>query len=493
MNATWLELFGTIFEIMSIIIAIYVVVVSLVYVVLFFVAAGKLNREKDVNESQYDQVLQEELAPPLSIIVPAYNEELNIVWSVRSLLGINYKQFEVVVVNDGSKDKTAQQLIDEFDMVEVKSRVRWSGLGKETKPIRGIYRSLQHSNLVLVDKENGGKADALNVGINVCQYPYFASLDGDTVLDQDAFVKVMKPIMDAGPNEEIVATGGSVGIANGSYVDSGYLSRDSVRLSHKPLVIMQVIEYLRAFLMGRIGLSHHNLLLIVSGAFGIFKKSWVIEVGGYEVNTIGEDMELVVRLHRRIQEKNSKAQIVYVPDPVCWTEAPEQAKILRRQRTRWHRGLFESLWKNRKMMLNPRYGKIGMISMPYFLFVELLGPVVELIGIVTVVVGLFLNTIDIRITLILALVMLLYGSILSMGAVLFEEWCFKRYNRVSDLTRLFLYALSETFWYRPMMTLWRFEGLLGIVARKKHSWGDMARGGVMNSKKPDRPGDGGGT
>ncbi|WP_411344885.1 glycosyltransferase [Paenibacillus sp. WLX1005] len=491
MSEIWLETIGTIFEILGYIIMVYVVVVSLVYVVLFFIAAIKLNREKDVNEAQYEQVLQEELAPPLSIIVPAYNEELNIVWSVRSLLGINYKQFEVVVVNDGSKDRTAQELIEEFNMVEIKSRVRWSGLGKPTQPIRGIYRSLQHNNLVLVDKENGGKADALNVGINVCQYPYFASLDGDTVLDQDAFIKVMKPIMDAGPNEEIVATGGSVGIANGSYVDSGYLSRDSVRLSNKPLVVMQVIEYLRAFLMGRIGLSRYNLLLIVSGAFGIFKKSWVIEVGGYDVNTIGEDMELVVRLHRRIQEKKSKAQIVYVPDPVCWTEAPEQAKILRRQRTRWHRGLFESLWKNRKMLLNPRYGKIGMISMPYFLFVELLGPAVELAGIITVITGLFLDTIDIRITIILAFLMLLYGSLLSMGAVLFEEWCFKRYNRVSDLTRLFFYALSETLWYRPMMTFWRFEGLVRIAARKKHVWGDMARGGVMNSKKTDSGASGG--
>ncbi|WP_017812514.1 MULTISPECIES: glycosyltransferase family 2 protein [Paenibacillus] len=491
MSGIWLDITGTLFEIVSIIIMIYVVAVSIAYVVLFFVAARKLNREKDLNESQYDQVLEEELAPPLSIIVPAYNEELNIVWSVRSLLGINYKQFEIVVVNDGSKDQTVQYLIDEFDMVEVKSRVRWSGLGKPTKPIRGIYRSLQHNNLVLVDKENGGKADALNVGINVCQYPYFASLDGDTVLDQDAFIKVMKPIMDAGPNEEIVATGGSVGIANGSYVDSGYLSRESVRLSSKPLVVMQVIEYLRAFLMGRIGLSRHNLLLIVSGAFGIFKKSWVIEVGGYEVDTVGEDMELIVRLHRRIQEKKSKAQIVYVPDPVCWTEAPEKAKILRRQRTRWHRGLYESLWRHKVMLFNPKYGKIGMISMPYFLFVELLGPVVELAGVVTVIVGIFLDTVDVRITMVLALLMLLYGSLLSMGAVLFEEWCFKRYNRVADLTRLFLFALSETFWYRPIMTLWRFEGLIQIVRRKNQGWGDMARGGVMNSKKPDNRTNGG--
>ncbi|GGF61985.1 glycosyl transferase family 2 [Paenibacillus albidus] len=469
---------------LTFVLAIYVAAVTMVYISLFFIAAGKLFREKDVKTIQYDVLLNSELAPPLSILVPAYNEELNIVWSVRSLLSINYKQFEIIVINDGSKDATAQALISEFKMTEIKSKVQWSGLGRETKPIRGIYRSLQHHNLILVDKENGGKADALNVGINVCQYPYFASLDGDTVLDTDAFIKVMKPVMDALPGEEIVATGGSVGIANGSYVDSGYLSSDNVFLSRKPLVIMQVIEYLRAFLMGRVGLSRFNLLLIVSGAFGVFKKDWVIEAGGYEPGTIGEDMELIVRLHRSIQEKKSKARIVYVTDPVCWTEAPESLKVLHRQRTRWHRGLFESLWKHKIMLLNPRYGRIGMVAMPYFVFVELLGPVIELLGILSVILGMLFQTVNLEISFALFLLMVIYGSFLSVGAVLFEQWCFGRYNKVTDLLRLFLYALSEAFWFRPLMTAWRFIGLIQGVRGKQHQWGDMVRGNVMNSKKP---------
>jgi cellulose synthase/poly-beta-1,6-N-acetylglucosamine synthase-like glycosyltransferase len=464
------------------VLAIYVAIVTLVYVTLFLLAAGKLFREKDIKPIQYDKLLSSELAPPLSILVPAYNEELNIVWSVRSLLGINYKQFEIIVINDGSKDSTAEKLISEFQMTEIKSKVQWMAL--ETKPIRKIYRSLQHHNLILVDKDNGGKADALNVGINVCQYPYFASLDGDTVLDTDAFIKVMKPVMDALPGEEIVATGGSVGIANGSYVDSGHLSGDNVLLSPKPLVIMQVIEYLRAFLMGRVSLSRFNLLLIVSGAFGVFKKDWVIEAGGYEPGTIGEDMELIVRLHRRIKEKKSKARIVYVPDPVCWTEAPESVRVLHRQRTRWHRGLFESLWKHKIMLLNPRYGPIGMIAMPYFVVVELLGPVIELLGIITVILGLLLDRVDTQISMILFLIMVIYGSLLSVGAVLFEQWCFGRYNKVSDLLRLSFFALSEAFWFRPLMTAWRFKGLIQAIRGKQHQWGDMVRGNVMNSKKP---------
>lgn len=484
MKESFIEFVYTMLDSLSYGLMFYVAFITLVYITLFGIAAGKLFREKDIKPIQYDKLLSSELAPPLSILVPAYNEELNIVWSVRSLLGINYKQFEIIVINDGSKDATAQSLIAEFQMVEVKSKVQWSGLGRETRPIRGIYRSLQHHNLVLVDKENGGKADALNVGINVCQYPYFASLDGDTVLDTDAFIKVMKPVMDALPGEEIVATGGSVGIANGSYVDSGHLSSDNVLLSSKPLVIMQVIEYLRAFLMGRVGLSRFNLLLIVSGAFGVFKKDWVIEAGGYEPGTIGEDMELIVRLHRRIREKNSKARIVYVPDPVCWTEAPESVKVLHRQRTRWHRGLFESLWKHKVMLLNPRYGRIGMVAMPYFVFVELLGPVVEVLGMVTVVLGVVLHMVNMELSLALFLVMVIYGSLLSVGAVLFEQWCVGRYNKVSDLFRLFIYALSEAFWFRPLMTVWRLKGLLQGIRGKQHQWGDMARGNVMNSKKP---------
>lgn len=482
MNGKPLDLLIALFHGITLLVTIYVVCVTLLYLALLLISFKKLYKEKGLKNIQYDNVLNESITPPLSIIVPAYNEEANIVWSVRSLLGINYKVYEIVVVNDGSKDETVQRMISEFQMVEIEHKVLLSL--KDTKPIRAVYRSARYSNLVLVDKENGGKADALNAGINISKHPYFVSLDGDTVLDPNAFIKVMKPIIDAKPGEEIIATGGSVGIANGSYVDSGYLGEQNVALSRNPIVVMQVIEYLRAFLMGRIGLSRYNLLLIVSGAFGVFKKDWVVKAGGYEVGTIGEDMELVVRLHAMIREEKSKARIVYVPDPVCWTEAPENFKILKRQRTRWHRGLFESLWRHKRMIFNPKYGRIGLISMPYFTVVELLGPIIELLGYVLVAAGLCMGTLSIKIALLLALAMLSYGTILSMGAVLLEEWSWNRYRKVSDLARLFFFAFTESFWYRPITAYWRLIGLIEAIRGKRHQWGEMTRkGSAINSKQ----------
>ncbi|TNJ57396.1 glycosyltransferase family 2 protein [Paenibacillus hemerocallicola] len=474
MRDNWLSVTA---EIGGWIVVVYVFAVMAFYMVLFLVAFRKLRRESGIHTVHYEELLHSAFSPPLSVLVPAYNEERNIVDSVRSLLGMNYPGYEVIVINDGSKDGTKDRLIEEFDMFAIKHQVLWKSR-KETKPVLGVYRSRKHPSLVMLDKENGGKADALNAGIHYSQYPYFVSLDGDTVLDADAFLKIMKPIVEARPGEEIIASGGSVGIANGSLIDRGHLAGEEVRLSGRPIVIMQVIEYMRGFLIGRIGLSRFNMLLIVSGAFGVFRRDWVLEAGGYEVGTIGEDMELVVRLHRLIREKKSKAKIAYIPDPVCWTEAPETMKVLKRQRVRWQRGLFESLWKHRRMVLNPRYGRIGFVAMPYFLFVELLGPVVEGIGYLIAIGGLFMGETQVFFSLLLILSMLLYGSFLSMGAVLLEEWTLGKYNRISDVTRLFVWALSETFWYRPIQTVWRLNGLIKSLSGKRHEWGEMTRKGI---------------
>lgn len=468
----------------NMLLVVYVALVSAFYLILFAASARKLRAERGLRAAAYEDALNSAFTPPLSIIVPAYNEEVGIVSSIRSLLSINYREYEIIVVNDGSKDNTVEKLIREFDMLEQKEKVIWSGLRKETKPIRKVYRSRRHGNLVLLDKDNGGKSDALNAGINMSKYPYFVSLDGDTVLENDAFLKVVRPIMEASPGEEIIASGGNVGIANGSAIFSGHLSPEDVGLSRNRVVVMQVIEYLRGFLMGRIALAHYNVLLIVSGAFGVFRKDWVIEAGGYEVGTVGEDMELIVRLHRMIREKKSKARIAYIPDTVCWTEAPESLEILKRQRTRWHRGLFESLWKHRRMTFNPRYGRIGLVAFPYYLLVELLGPLVEFIGYLTLLVNGVLGKVFWEFSAVLFLMLLVYGSFLSMGAVLLEEWSMRKYPRVSHLVRLFLYAMTETFWYRPIMTVWRFQGLIQAIRGKKHGWGDMVRkAGVMDKKK----------
>ncbi|MBG9587473.1 glycosyltransferase family 2 protein [Cytobacillus firmus] len=452
-------------------IAVFMVLVISFYSIILVISVFQLRKEYLLNRNQtFDEYMNESFAKPVSIIVPAYNEEAGIVASVRSLLSIDYPSFEIIVVNDGSKDDTIEKMITNYQMKEINPAVRKQ---VQTKSVKTVYQSISLPNLYLIDKENGGKADALNAGINFSHFPYFCSLDGDSVLERDAFLKVMKPILDS--DGEVIASSGSIRIANGCDIQDGNILK--VGLAREPLVIMQIIEYLRAFLMGRIGLSRHNLLLIVSGAFGVFSKQWVIDAGGYKTNTVGEDMELVVRLHRLIRDKKQKKKIVYVPDPVCWTEVPESTTYLRRQRRRWHRGLFESLWTHRKMTFNPRYGPIGFISFPYFWIVEFLGPIVELLGYIYVVISLFLGGIYLEFAILIFLLSCLYGSLFSMAAVLLEEWSLRKFPRISDLIKLFFYSLTETLWYRPLTVFWRCEGIWQLV-KGDTSWGEMKRKGV---------------
>nr|WP_260508228.1 glycosyltransferase [Cytobacillus firmus] len=452
-------------------IAVFMVLVISFYSIILLISVFQLRKEYLLDRNQsFDEYMNESFAKPVSIIVPAYNEEAGIVASVRSLLSIDYPSFEIIVVNDGSKDATIEKMITHYQMKEINAAVRKQ---VETKSVKKIYQSASLPNLFLIDKENGGKADALNAGINFSHYPYFCSLDGDSVLERDAFLKVMKPILDS--DGEVIASSGSIRIANGCEIQDGNILK--VGLAREPLVIMQIIEYLRAFLMGRIGLSRHNLLLIVSGAFGVFSKQWVIEAGGYKTNTVGEDMELVVRLHRLIRDKKQKKKIVYVPDPVCWTEVPESMTYLRRQRRRWHRGLFESLWTHRKMTFNLRYGPIGFISFPYFWIVEFLGPIVELLGYIYVVISLFLGGIYLEFAILIFLLSCLYGSLFSMAAVLLEEWSLRKFPKISDLMKLFFYSMTETLWYRPLTVFWRCEGIWQLI-KGDTSWGEMKRKGV---------------
>jgi cellulose synthase/poly-beta-1,6-N-acetylglucosamine synthase-like glycosyltransferase len=452
-------------------IAIYMMVVIIFYSSILFISAFALRREFQLDRKQtYEDYLSEYNSKPISIIVPAYNEEVGIIQSVRSLLSINYPTYEIIVVNDGSKDQTLEVMINHYDMVEIHKVIRKQ---IETKPIKRIYQSRLLPYLYLVDKDNGGKADALNVGLNISHFPYVCSLDGDSVLESDAFLKVMKPIIDS--NEEVIASGGSIRIANGCEIENGTIR--NIGLSNNPLVIMQIIEYLRAFLMGRVGLSKHNLLLIISGAFGVFSKHWVLQAGGYKTDTVGEDMELVVRIHRLLKERRVDKKIVYVPDPVCWTEVPESIVYLRRQRSRWHRGLFESLWTHRKLTLNPKYGSIGFISFPYFWIVEFLGPVVELSGYLFIVFSLFFGGVYIEFAILIFFLSCLYGSFFSMAAVLLEEWSLRRYPRIGQIVKLFLYSLSETLWYRPLTLFWRCEGIWQTI-KGETSWGEMKRKGV---------------
>lgn len=455
-------------------ILVYMVIVIASYSLLLFGAFVQLRKQhgrdkEEVEDDHIDMIYTK----PVSILVPAYNEEEGIIDSIHSLLSLRYPQTELIVINDGSTDRTQQIVIEQFQMKSVHKIVREQ---IATKPIRQIYQSEIHPNLWLVEKENGGKADALNAGINVSKYPYFCSIDGDSILEENSLLRVMQPIVLS--NEDVVAVGGNIRIANGLEVQLGAIFQTS--LSKNFLVTMQVIEYLRAFLMGRIALSKLNLVLIISGAFSVFAKKLVVEVGGYSPKTIGEDMELVVKLHRYLKEQKINKKIQFVPDPVCWTEAPQTFSVLRKQRRRWHQGLIESLWKHRKMTFNPKYGKIGMISFPYFWLVECLGPLIELGGYVYIVFAFFYGNIYYEIAILLTLMFALYGTLFSAASILLEAWSMNTYPKMADVFRLLLMSLTEMFWYKPLTLIWRWEGFVHTI-RRRQVWGNMQRTGL--SKK----------
>ncbi|MGE7977210.1 glycosyltransferase family 2 protein [Psychrobacillus sp. NPDC093200] len=453
------------------IILFYMLIVILTYSIMLLMAFHQLRKQSKLDKDELDDDYIDVIySKPVSIIVPAYNEEAGVIDSIHSLLSLRYPQTEIIVVNDGSTDTTQHKVIEQFKMKKIKKIIRDQ---LATEPILDIYQSDIHPNLLLVNKKNGGKADALNAGINVARYPYFCSIDGDSILEETSLLRVMKPIILS--NGEVIATGGNIRIANGSDIQLGSIFKTG--LSDNFLVVMQVVEYLRAFLMGRIALSKFNLVLIISGAFSVFSKQWVIEAGGYSKHNIGEDMELVVKLHRLLKERNSKKRIEFVPDPVCWTEAPQDLATLRKQRRRWHQGLITSLWKHRKMTFNPKYGGIGMISFPYFWIVECLGPIIELGGYVYIIVAFFLGDIYFEIAILLSLLFVVYGAIFSVLSILLEAWSTNTFPKVRDVFRLIVISLTEIFWYKPLTLFWRCEGIVHFMLGK-NVWGTMQRKGL---------------
>ncbi len=452
-------------------VVLYFVGVNVSYTVMMILSLREILKYMHHNSfSDYRLTVQSELAVGVSVLAPAYNEEATVVESVRSLLKLNYGHFEVIVINDGSKDRTLRRLIDEFGLIQ-SNQIYAPEI--PSKWVRGIYRSrvASYKNLVIVDKENGGKADALNVGINVAQYELVCVIDADSILEEDALQKVVKPFLE---DHRVVAAGGIVRIANGCEVKNGRVVR--VGLSTHFLPLFQVVEYFRAFLSGRMAWLNMNALLIISGAFGLFRRQAVIDVGGYRTDTVGEDMEIVVRMHRTFRERRRPYRVIFVPDPVCWTEAPESIRILQRQRNRWHRGLMDVMRFHGKMLFNPRYGAIGMSSMPYYLFIELLGPVFEFIGYIATIMLFVRGTANLDMAILFFIVSLLYGVMFSVGGVLLEEISFRRYPNPKHLVLLLFIGVLENFGYRQLTAWWRIRAFFDY-ARGQRGWGKMQRKG----------------
>jgi cellulose synthase/poly-beta-1,6-N-acetylglucosamine synthase-like glycosyltransferase len=445
----------------------YVLAINLIYFIQLILSAFSLSDYvRKILYSDYKKYVISDNMIPISVLVPAYNEEETVVENIRSLLALNYPVFEVVVINDGSKDSTLNKVVESFGLRTVNQPVRYR---ISTKKIRGIYKNVDIPNLVVVDKENGGKADALNAGINISRYPIFASLDADSILQSDSLVRVTMPFIE---NRETIAVGGIVRIANGSTIKGGAIK--NVELPQNKVAMFQIIEYLRAFLTGRMGWDSMGSLLIISGAFGAFKKAEVIEVGGYSVGTIGEDMELVVKLHEYMRQNKRKYSIKFIPDPVCWTQAPERLKDLRSQRRRWQIGLMDSLFKHKKILFNPRYGSIGLIAAPYFWIFEMLGPVIEVIGYILVPLSYIVGILNIKFFFLFLAASILYGIILSIGAILLEEYSFNKYPSIGQLVKLTLYGILENFGYRQLTVLFRIEGIIKF-RKQRHTWGKIKR------------------
>ena len=419
-----------------------------------------------------DVVVRSPGTPAISLVVPTFNEEATIVESVRALLMINYPQYEVIVVNDGSRDGTLDVAVAAYDLVltEVASAVPL-----QTKDVRGVYRSISYPELTLVDKVNGGKADAMNAGINVAQHPLVCVIDGDSLLEPHALTRVVLPFVE---DPTTIAAGGIIRVVNGCRVADGRVV--DVNLPTSWLARFQVTEYLRAFLAGRVAHSLVNSLLIVSGAFGIFRRDALIEVGGFDTTTVGEDMEVVVRLHRRYRETGKPYRIVFRPDPACWTEVPETLAVLARQRNRWQRGTCQVLRRHASMILNPRYGAIGMVAMPYYLLFEAFGPIIEAAGYLLTIGAAALGLIDWRYAELLFLVAVCYGALVSLAAVILEDLSFRRYPRVADLLVLAAFGIIENFGYRQLTTWWRLRGIVDFL-RGRGGWGAMERRGFQRS------------
>lgn len=462
-----------VFGLLSYGILVYSTVQILFYIFIAIYSVGETRRYLHKNSFvDYRLLATSPEAPAISIIAPAFNEGATIVDNVRSLLSIHYNNLEVIIVNDGSRDDSLEKLIGVYDLQKIDFFINPR---IATKPVRNVYKSRNpvFRKLVVVDKENGGKADALNVGVNIATKAYFICIDVDCVLAQDALLKMAKPFLEEN-KARVIAAGGVIRIANSCIIENGRLLK--VNLPKDFLPRAQTLEYIRAFLLGRMAWSRLNGLLLISGAFGAFDREIVIQCGGYSTHTVGEDMELVVRMSRYMDEKKLPYRVTYIPDPLCWTEAPATFKILGRQRNRWARGTFETLRTHRNMFFNPRYKVLGMLSYPYWLFFEYLAPLIEFSGFIILLIFVMLGFINWPFFLALLGILLSFGLLYSTFALLMEVLTYNQYKRKRDILILLLTACLEPFVFHPFLVLSAVNGNIDLF-RKKGGWGEMIRKG----------------
>ncbi|HNR43534.1 MAG TPA: glycosyltransferase [Methanofastidiosum sp.] len=450
------------------------------YLVLLVLAAQKLwyHKRKIQTERLHgnflpfivklDEEKKSKSLPSLAFIMPSYNEENTILESVNAISKIDYPYIEIIVVNDGSNDNTLELLRITYNLFK-DSRALNEKL--QTKKVINVFKSAIDERLLVIDKENGGKADALNAGLNYARSRLFLAVDADSIVDPEAIDKMIQAYLER--DSKVVGIGGIVRVANGSRIESGKVLE--ARMPKEIFPGFQIVEYIRAFLCGRAGFSKLKNLLIISGAFGLFEVKTVVNIGGYKTNILGEDMELVVRLHKHMRKIKKEYDVVFVPEPVCWTQVPEKYSTLEIQRIRWHQGLIQTLRIHWKMIFNPKYGTVGTIGMPYFFIFEFLGPIIEITGYIAFIGGYLLGLLNITFAILFFLLAMVFGVLISLFSLLIEEFTVRRYNRPLDVFKLFILAVLENFGYRQLTAWWRVKATLLLLFRRK-KWGQLEKG-----------------
>ncbi|ERM81585.1 glycosyl transferase family 2 [Rhodonellum psychrophilum GCM71 = DSM 17998] len=460
-------------DVLGIMFLLYSFSIILIYLSTTILSALEMRDHLRKNKfSDYGDIITSPFAPGISLIAPAYNESKSLVQNAKSLLSLHYGKFEVIIINDGSKDDSIQVMIDNFDLVKTKYAYNPS---IETKPVRAIYKSTNpsYSKLTFVDKENGGKADALNVGINIACQEIIACIDVDCILSSDSLTRMMRPFMEE-TNRKVIAVGGVIGVANNCEVKDGTVIK--YRVPDSLLGRFQVIEYFRAFLMGRMAWTRLNGLMLISGAFGFFDRELVLKVGGYFPKTVGEDMELVVRMRRYMEEIKVPYKVGFIPDPLCWTEVPESEEILSRQRNRWMRGTIETLQLHQKISFNPKYGVMGMVSYPFWSLFEKAAPIMETLGVLYTLLLIISGDSSAIYLIVLFVVIYFFSIMISSFSILFEQIAYNNYKDKKDLRKLLITVLLEPFVIHPKIVFWGLKGHWDFI-RGKGGWGIMIRAG----------------
>jgi cellulose synthase/poly-beta-1,6-N-acetylglucosamine synthase-like glycosyltransferase len=434
---------------------------------------GILRYRRMLTFVRFGEIFRMPIVRPITVIVPAFNEEAGIIESVRSLLALRYPVFEIVVVNDGSTDATLARLVEAFDLKPARTVFRRS---LPTKPLRGIFRSAVHPRLTVVDKANGKKADAMNAGLNVSRYPLFCAVDADSVLEKDALLKVVRPFLE--DPERTIGAGGVIRLSNGCDIRDGQIV--GVGIPRNWIARFQILEYLRAFLGGRLGMAMMRSTLIVSGAFGLFRKDIALACGGYREASITEDMDLVIRMQKHMHDMRKPYRIQFIPDPICWTEAPEDLRVLARQRSRWHRGLMQTLVNFRGMIFNPRYGIAGLFAMPFYALFEMAGPFIECLGYAVFLGHIVLGQVNYPFAVTFFFVAVFYGTFVSLLAIFLEELSSRRYPRPRDILILTAAGVVENLFYRQYLAVVRAWSVFDYL-KGRNEWGAMEKKGFAKA------------